>query len=134
MSGYQPDTAASGSNGIGNSIDAISGDVQQAAPEAKDQPAAVAPLKQSTIQAETQPKRNANADAASTTTQGTPAIVRADRSNLRAGPGTDYPIVGSLAKGSPIRIIRQQADWLKVTVPNSNGDGPTWIYAELVTR
>jgi uncharacterized protein YraI len=54
--------------------------------------------------------------------------------NVRAGPGTDYPRVGSLAPGSTVPIVGRNADssWWQITfedVPNGKG----WISARYGT-
>ena len=50
--------------------------------------------------------------------------------NLRAGPGTDYPVVGGLYQNAraPLLGRNQSGDWLQLQLP----DGPAWIYAPLV--
>ena len=58
----------------------------------------------------------------------TAVIVEA--ANLRAGPGTDYPVVGGLYQDAQAPLLgrNQSGDWLQLQLP----DGPAWIYAPLV--
>ena len=50
--------------------------------------------------------------------------------NLRAGPGTDYPVVGGLYQDESAALLgrNQAGDWLQLQTPN----GPAWIFATLV--
>ncbi|MCY3897085.1 MAG: SH3 domain-containing protein [Caldilineaceae bacterium] len=60
-----------------------------------------------------------------------PAVtVIVEGANLRAGPGTDYPVVGGLYQDAraPLLGRNQSGDWLQLQLP----DGPAWIYAPLV--
>ncbi|MGQ9625654.1 MAG: SH3 domain-containing protein [Anaerolineae bacterium] len=59
------------------------------------------------------------------------ASVLADILNFRSGPGTNYPVLGQLARGTSLELLaRSEAgDWLKVRL----GDGREgWVYAEYV--
>ncbi|RME50454.1 MAG: SH3 domain-containing protein [Caldilineae bacterium] len=51
--------------------------------------------------------------------------------NVRAGPGTNYPIVGSLESGAQARITGKnpQGDWWEVEMTNG---APGWVYGPLV--
>ena len=51
--------------------------------------------------------------------------------NLRGGPGTDYPVVGSADGGQsfPITGTNEQGDWWQIAV----GDGVAWVYAPLAS-
>ena len=60
-----------------------------------------------------------------------PAVtVLVEGANLRAGPGTDFPVVGGLYQNesAPLLGRNQTGDWLQVQLP----DGPAWIFAPLV--
>lgn len=48
-------------------------------------------------------------------------------SNLRRGPGTDFPLAGQLPTGAPVRPVAQNSDgtWLQL-------DSGVWIWAQLV--
>ena len=53
--------------------------------------------------------------------------------NLRGGPGTTFPIVGTVKAGDPLEIVGKNAkgDWYKL----AGGDGPgRWIAAFLVSN
>lgn len=57
-------------------------------------------------------------------------IVKSTRINLRSGPGTQHPIVGSAQYGDILRTTRRQGDW--VQVQNPNGRGTAWVASSLV--
>ena len=60
-----------------------------------------------------------------------PALtVIVEGANLRAGPGTDYPVVGGLYQDAQAPLLgrNQAGDWLQLQLPT----GPAWIYAPLV--
>jgi hypothetical protein len=58
------------------------------------------------------------------------ATVIVEGINVRAGPGTDFGIVGSLAQGNTATILarNEAADWLQIETPQGIG----WIFAPLV--
>jgi uncharacterized protein YraI len=62
------------------------------------------------------------------------AIVNVERLNVRAGPGTDYPVIGGLQQNATVELIgrNQAGDWLQVAWP-ARPEGYGWIYAPLVT-
>ena len=60
-----------------------------------------------------------------------PAItVLAEGANVRAGPSTDFPIVGGLYEGERAALLARNAggDWVQIQLPETVG----WIYAPLV--
>ena len=60
-----------------------------------------------------------------------PAVtVLVEGANLRAGPGTDFPIVAGLYQNESAALLgrNQTGDWLQIELP----DGPAWIFATLV--
>ena len=76
-------------------------------------------------------------EAEQETTPGTPTTAAepsvAQQANLRGGPGTDYPVVGSLAPGEAIRISgRNEAeDWFELA---TSSQGVAWIAGFLVAN
>jgi uncharacterized protein YraI len=52
--------------------------------------------------------------------------------NVRGGPGTNYPVVGSGKAGQSTKVVGRNADssWLQVEFPSPSGTG--WVYTELV--
>ena len=56
--------------------------------------------------------------------------VLVEGANLRAGPGTDYAVVGVLYKEDTAALLgrNQTGDWLQL----EGADGPVWIFAGLV--
>ncbi len=61
------------------------------------------------------------------------SVTAAGNVNLRGGPSTGHPIVGSLRGGESVRADGRLADgsWLRVRHPESGG--PAWVFASLVT-
>ena len=61
-----------------------------------------------------------------------PAVITVivEGANLRAGPGTDYPVVGGLYQNAQAALLgrNQSGDWLQIELPT----GPAWIFAPLV--
>ena len=53
--------------------------------------------------------------------------------NIRQGPGTNYPVVGSGPAGSTAEVIGRNADnsWVQVEFPPGSGS-LAWIYTQLV--
>lgn len=66
-----------------------------------------------------------------TTTPSPDAVVKADVLNLRAGPGTDYDVVGQVRDGDTLVITGRTSagDWLEVITPNGS-EG--WVAASFV--
>ncbi|MCB0020334.1 MAG: SH3 domain-containing protein, partial [Anaerolineales bacterium] len=57
------------------------------------------------------------------------ATVNAPLINLRAGPGTDTPIVGAARQGQTFAVISRQAGWVQV----AQAAGAAWLFGELLT-
>lgn len=57
-------------------------------------------------------------------------IVKGTTVNLRAGPGTQHAVVGSVSYGDLLRTTRRRGDW--VQVQNPNGRGTAWIASSLI--
>jgi WD40 repeat protein/SH3-like domain-containing protein len=55
--------------------------------------------------------------------------------NLRAGPGTDFPIVATISPVASfvIEYRNESGDWLRVRIPGETVEIQAWIYAPLVT-
>jgi uncharacterized protein YgiM (DUF1202 family) len=43
--------------------------------------------------------------------------VRASRLNVRAGPGENYSVVGTLERGAPIKEVSTKGDWIQIEAP-----------------
>ncbi|MBW1635720.1 MAG: SH3 domain-containing protein [Deltaproteobacteria bacterium] len=57
--------------------------------------------------------------------------VKKDGVNVRTGPGTDKPVSMELFAGYPLKVIKKQGDWYKVSdFENDTG----WIYKSLITK
>lgn len=59
------------------------------------------------------------------------AFVQVDLVNLRAGPGTDFPIVGTATMNTALAIVGrhpEHADWWQVR----NGDQVAWVFAQMI--
>lgn len=66
-----------------------------------------------------------------TPTPAAPQAIPKQNINLRAGPGTEYPIAGSAKAGAPLEIVgkNQTGSWLQVIA----ADKKAWLSASLVT-
>jgi len=62
---------------------------------------------------------------------GSLAHIKADRANLRSGPGTGFKVVSTLPKGTPLTVIEHRGDWMRVGIPQLGT--VAWIYARLVS-
>jgi hypothetical protein len=60
------------------------------------------------------------------------ATVRVDALNLRAGPGTDYEVVGTAHREDELEILGRNTDgtWIQVY---ASDDTEAWVYLDLVT-
>lgn len=43
--------------------------------------------------------------------------VRASRLNVRAGPGEEYSVLGTLERGAPVKEISTKGDWIQIEAP-----------------
>ncbi len=61
-----------------------------------------------------------------------PMVVAAKTINVRGGPGTAYPVVGSLSDGDNVRIVAKNAagDWWQIRLPN---EVLGWVYDAIVS-
>ena len=41
--------------------------------------------------------------------------VTTDNANVRTGPGTNYPVAMELFQGYPLKVLKQQGEWYKIT-------------------
>ena len=48
------------------------------------------------------------------------AIVEVDLLNVRSGPGTDYGILGQLARNTAVAVLQEQNSWLRVILPEGS--------------
>lgn len=57
-----------------------------------------------------------------------------DEINVRAGPGSDYAILGKLLAGQQVPALGRSVggDWVQISFPGAPG-GVGWVYAYLVT-
>jgi hypothetical protein len=55
--------------------------------------------------------------------------------NVRAGPGTNYPIVGQFEPGQQAIVTgrNEEQSWWQVNLNIEQTDSPGWVYGELVT-
>ena len=51
------------------------------------------------------------------------------RVNLRAGPGTNHRVVGSLAAGQAVRATGRAGDWLRIAAP---GGGTAFVHGDFI--
>jgi len=55
-------------------------------------------------------------------------IINTDVLNVRSGPGTNYPKVGSLSKNQDVFVIEEKNSWFKVSSDNK------WVKKEFLTK
>jgi len=53
------------------------------------------------------------------------------RAKMRSGPGEKYPVKWELGVGYPLKVVKRQGDWLKVTDYESDTG---WISKKLVAK
>lgn len=63
--------------------------------------------------------------------------VTSDRVNVRAGPGTETPIVAKLSKGESVRVLSRRGNWFRIRLPGPEGASQdagslAWIYHSLL--
>jgi SH3-like domain-containing protein len=56
-------------------------------------------------------------------------VTRNDSSNVRAGPGTNFPVLFSVEKGVPFKVLERQGAWIQIE--HADGD-KGWIHKSLV--
>lgn len=79
----------------------------------------------------TPPQSTPAPTAPESSTTGPFARIAVNDLNVRAGPGTSYAVLGTLALGSQVSVTGRTADdtWLAISFSNTTG----WIFRELVT-
>jgi SH3-like domain-containing protein len=59
-----------------------------------------------------------------------PAVItRNDASNIRSGPGTNHPVLFSVEKGIPFKVLKRKDKWIHIE--HADGD-KGWIHKSLV--
>jgi SH3-like domain-containing protein len=59
-----------------------------------------------------------------------PAVVTIyDAANIRSGPGTDHPVLFSVEKGIPFKVLQRKDKWIQIE--HADGD-KGWIHKSLV--
>lgn len=53
------------------------------------------------------------------------------KARMRSGPGEKYPVKWELGVGYPLKVVRRQGNWLKVTDYESDTG---WIYKKMVAK
>lgn len=105
---------------------------QPAAPTPADPPTDTPAPTASPVPPTDTPAPTATPDPTNTPAPAADAVVNVDVLNFRAGPSTDYDVIGTLYLGDELTVTGQTAagDWLAVTA----SDGTTgWVFAELTT-
>ena len=77
------------------------------------------------------PEPTATPEPTPTETPAAPYVVASKAANLRSGPGTNYPVVGSAAAGKQYEITGRSPDgaWLEVCCVNGK---PVWVARSVV--
>ena len=59
-----------------------------------------------------------------------PAVItRSENSNIRSGPGTNHPVLFTVEKGIPFKVLKRQNSWIHIE--HADGD-KGWIHKSLV--
>ena len=77
------------------------------------------------------PSAGRRATATATAWGGTRFTVARDAVNVRAGPGTNYAVIGQVTRGQQFTATgrNQAGDWLRFDLDGQTG----WVYAPLMT-
>ncbi len=58
-----------------------------------------------------------------------PAVTARANANIRSGPGTAYPVIGTMRAGQPLPVTGQAGGWWQVKLTSRTG----WVWGGLVT-
>ena len=112
-------------------------DIPTQAPTASAEPTSTpvptdTPLPTDTPPPTATPEPTATAAPTATDTPAAPYVVANKAANLRSGPGTNYPVVGSAAAGKQHEITGRSPDgaWLKICCINA---AAAWVARSVVT-
>jgi hypothetical protein len=61
---------------------------------------------------------------------GDPLVVTSDVVNVRAGPGTDNPVLFHVARAQQVVELTRSGNWVQVQIPDEAADG--WIHQSLL--
>lgn len=61
-----------------------------------------------------------------------PVATALKNANCRSGPGTAYPVIGSLNQGMSSTVVGRNADSSWWVIDNPSGSGSCWIWGEIV--
>ena len=80
--------------------------------------------------------RNATLDTRKDDGDAAATVNAASGLNLRAGPGTDYTVITTLANGTKLELLGEAGAWLEVTSLSSAGvpDQTGWVHGHYVKR
>ncbi len=60
----------------------------------------------------------------------TPSVItNTDKSNIRSGPGSNHPVVFSVERAVPFKVLKKQGNW--INIEHADGD-KGWIHKSLV--
>ncbi|MCL4836211.1 MAG: PD40 domain-containing protein [Caldilineaceae bacterium] len=70
------------------------------------------------------------AESAPVSATGPSGLVLAEGLNVRAGPGTDFPVIGAFAQNERVTLLarNEAGDWVEIALPGGSG----WVYAPLL--
>ena len=112
-------------------------DIPAQAPTATAEPTSTpvptdTPLPTETPEPTVTPEPTATAAPTATDTPAAPYVVASKAANLRSGPGTNYPVVGSAAAGKQYEITGRSPDgaWLEICCVKS---ASAWVAKSVIT-
>lgn len=63
---------------------------------------------------------------------GLTGVITGDRINVREKPSTDSAILSKLEKGSEVRVVGRNGDWLQIVLSGEAGTRIAWVFHSLV--
>jgi uncharacterized protein YraI len=107
-----------------------SGEVDTSSPEPESSPKETEPTPTATLVV--QPSPTPEPLPTDTPAPASPMVIVQQNMNVRGGPGTNYPVVGSATQGDNSKMTGRNDDgsWIQVEYPSADGKG--WVYTSLV--
>lgn len=66
--------------------------------------------------------------------QGKPNHYATRNLNLRSGPGKEHEIIGRVANGTVVELVKTAGEWAQVIIKDGKGERVGWVYKPLLTK